>query len=135
MTNDIYVSPRACLPEVDFRFSRHQRALRGNSCPPSATAFYGPLSSALMSYLASTRGHRIKVDVAPALFDASSRRVLRGLFGMLESACISDNTVHVDWHYDPAGIAMRDLGLDLAEEFIMLDCRLLPQSGIGVRIG
>lgn len=125
--NDIYVAPRAGLPEVDFRFSQHRLALRGHSCPPSAAAFYGPLGSALMTYLARTRGCRIGIEVSPAYFDGNSRHVLRGLFGMLDAACIDDNQVVVDWHYDPAEPGMRDFGLDLADEFIMLRYRLAPQ--------
>lgn len=126
--NDIYVSPRAGLPEVDFRFSSHRLALRGHSCPPSAAAFYGPLGGALMAYLARTRGSRIRVEVSPAYFDGNSRHVLRGLLGMLDAAWVNDNEVVVDWHYDPVEPGMREFGLDLADEFIMLRYRLIPQG-------
>lgn len=126
--NDIYVSPRPGLPEIDFRFSQHRLALRGNSYPASATAFYGPLGSALMNYLGRASGNSIRLEVAPALFNASSKRMLRGMFGMLDSACIRGNRVVVEWHYPPDELAMRDLGIDLADEFIMLECRLIEKA-------
>ena len=129
--NDIYVAARPGLPEIDFRFSQERFALRGPSCPTSATAFYGPLGAALMAYLAKARGRRIRIEVSPVYFNGSSQRVLRGLFGMLDAAWINDNEVCVDWHYDPVEAGSRDLGLDLADEFIMLRYRMIPRSATG----
>lgn len=125
---DLYIPGERDKPEVDFKFSRHQLALRGESFPENALAFYGPIVAALTAYLEETRDQDIQVDVALRYFNSSSTKILLNLFRLLDQAAANRNTVHVHWHHDPEDDMMLEFGNDIANDFVSLDYQAVPTS-------
>ena len=123
---DIYIAPERDKPEVDFRFSQHHLALRGESFPENALAFYGPLTSAIMEYLGRTADQQIRVDVELRYFNSSSTKILLNLFRMLDQASSNGNTVHVNWLHDPDDDTVLEFGNDIAQDFITLRYNAVP---------
>lgn len=117
---DIYLPSKTDMPEVDFQFSRHYLALRGESYAESVTAFYGPITSALMRYLERTVSQEISVDFALCYVNTCSTKILRSLFRMLDEASSNHNVVHINWHHAPDDKLLRDIGRDLAQDLITL---------------
>ncbi|MDV3239514.1 MAG: DUF1987 domain-containing protein [Gammaproteobacteria bacterium] len=115
--DDLFLCGTASCPEVDFRFSEHRLALRGESYPENAAAFYGPLIERLRTYLERLREAEVTVDVALRYFNSSSTKLLFNLFGMLNEAARSGNTVVVRWHYDPDDDNMSEFGQELKMDF------------------
>jgi hypothetical protein len=117
---DIYLAPERDKPEVDFKFSQHHLKLSGESFPENALAFYGPITSALMGYLADTRDQQIRVDIELRYFNSSSTKILLNLFRMLDQASSNHNVVHLNWYHDPDDDTVLDFGNDVAQDFITL---------------
>lgn len=105
-------------PEIDFRYSEHRLAIRGESYPENAMAFYAPIRASLQGYLDGLpAGARFEVDVALRYFNSSSTKLIRLLVGMLNAAAEAGRTAVVRWHHDPEDDMMAEFGLDLKEEF------------------
>lgn len=118
--DDLYIAPERDKPEIDFKFSCHHLQLRGESFPENAVAFYAPVVSALMNYLAATRDQDIRVDFELRYFNSSSTKILMNVFRMLDQASSNGNTVHVNWRHDPDDDTVLDFGNDIASDFITL---------------
>lgn len=125
---DLYIPGERDKPEVDFKFSRHQLALRGESFPENALVFYGPIVAALTAYLAETRDQDIQVDVALRYFNSSSTKILLNIFRLLDQAADNRNTVHVHWHHDPEDDMILEFGNDIANDFVSLDYLAVPTA-------
>lgn len=126
--DDLYIPPERDKPEVDFRFSEHRLALRGESFPENAVAFYGPVISPLMNYLGATRDAEITFDFALRYFNSSSTKILLQMFRMLDQASSNDNTVFLNWHHDPDDDTVLDFGNDVASDFITLQYRAVAAA-------
>jgi hypothetical protein len=119
MTADIHLPAEHDKPEIDFRFSQHRLAIRGESYPENAAQFYSPLVAAVGAYLGATQGAQITVDVDLIYFNSSSTKVLLGLFEMLNKAG-ERNKVVLNWHFDPEDETVQEFGADLAEDCDMI---------------
>lgn len=117
---DLYIAPERDKPEIDFKFSQHHLQLRGESFPENAVAFYSPIVSALMDYLAVTRDQGITVDFELRYFNSSSTKILMNVFRMLDQASSNGNVVHLNWRHDPDDDTVLDFGNDIAGDFITL---------------
>lgn len=124
--DDLYIAPERDKPEVDFKFSRHYLSLRGESFPENAVAFYAPVVSALMNYLAATRDQEITVEFELRYFNSSSTKILLNVFRMLDQASSNDNKVRVNWRHDPDDDTVLEFGNDIATDFITLDYQAVP---------
>lgn len=118
---DLYLAAERDKPEIDFRYSRHHLAIRGESYPENATAFYAPVLDSLAAYLGSTRDADITVDVDLLYFNSSSTKILLTLFETLDAATSQGNRIHVYWHHDPDDDTALDFGNDIASDFISLN--------------
>lgn len=120
---DLYIPAERDKPEVDFKFSRHYLCLRGESFPENALAFYGPVVSALMGYLAATRDTPITVDIELRYFNSSSTKIMLNIFRMLDQASSNGNTVHLNWRHDADDDTVAEFGDDIASDFITIKYR------------
>lgn len=123
---DLYIPGERDKPEIDFKYSRHHLALRGESFPENALAFYGPVVASLTAYLAATEGETIEVDMALRYFNSSSTKILLNLFRMLDQATARGNRVVLRWHHDPEDDMILEFGNDIAADFVALDYRAVP---------
>ncbi|OYY73683.1 MAG: Fe-S oxidoreductase [Gammaproteobacteria bacterium 28-57-27] len=112
-------------PEVDFQFSEHRLALRGESYPENAAAFFGPIVEALNGYLEQTQNQVIEVIIELTYFNSSSTKVLFNVFNMLNFAAAS-NTINLHWRYDEDDDTILEFGDDLHEDFP--DINYIPES-------
>ena len=125
---DLYIAAERDKPEVDFKFSQHRLALRGESFPENALAFYGPVVSALMEYLGGTRDQDIVVDIELRYFNSSSTKILLNIFRMFDQASSNDNTVHLNWVHDPDDDTVLEFGNDIAQDYITLHYTAVARS-------
>ena len=80
-SSDLHVAATGTSPEVDLRFSEHRLALKGESYPENAAAFYGDLVARVRAYLAGLAGGgEVTFDVALTYFNSSSTKMLFALF-------------------------------------------------------
>jgi hypothetical protein len=86
---DIRIERTSLSPEVDFRFSQNFLALRGESFPENAMAFYAPLFASVMSYLKETPAKEIAFEFALTYFNSATTRLLHKLFGQFNEAAQS----------------------------------------------
>ena len=125
---DLYIAPEKDKPEVDFKFSRHHLALRGESFPENALAFYGPIISSLMDYLGATRDQDITVDIELRYFNSSSTKILLNMFRMFDQASSNDNKVFLNWYHDPEDDTVLEFGNDVAQDFITLNYSAIARA-------
>lgn len=126
--DDLYIAPERDKPEIDFKFSQHYLLLRGESFPENAVAFYSPVVSALMNYLAATRDQDILVEFELRYFNSSSTKILLNVFRMLDQASSNDNRVQVNWRHDPDDDTVLEFGDDIANDFLTLNYQAVAIS-------
>lgn len=120
MTPDLYLAPERDKPEIDFRYSQDRLAIRGESYPENASAFYAPIMQSLKGYLDRADGREIAVDVDLLYFNSSSTKALLSLFAMLDQAAGIKNKVKVNWHFDPEDETIMEFGDDIAADCIAI---------------
>lgn len=123
--HNLKIAPTNTSPEVDFQFSEHRLALRGESYPENAAAFFGPIVEALSEYLAQTRNQVIEVVIQLTYFNSSSTKVLFNIFNMLNAAAAS-NTINLHWRHDEDDDTILEFGDDLHEDFPAVN--YIPES-------
>ncbi|MCJ2084094.1 DUF1987 domain-containing protein [Methylobacterium sp. J-090] len=104
-------------PRVDFDFDGGRLALRGESYPEDAAAFYGPLLQALKGYLATVTTDPIVFEVGLAYFNSSSAKALMNLFMPLEDAAAEGRRVTIRWFYADGDETIAEAGEDFAADF------------------
>lgn len=125
---DLYIPAERDKPEVDFKFSQNHLALRGESFPENAQAFYGPVIAALTNYLGSRRDQDIVVDIELRYFNSSSTKILLNIFRMLDQAASNDNIVHLNWVHDPDDDTVLEFGNDLAQDYVTLNYNAVARA-------
>ena len=104
-------------PRIDFDLGRGHLALRGESYPEDAAAFYGPLLQALRVYLAEAATDPIVFEVGLAYFNSSSAKALMNLFMPLEDAAAEGRPVTIRWFYADGDETIAEAGEDFAADF------------------
>ncbi|CAD6548416.1 DUF1987 domain-containing protein [Paraburkholderia metrosideri] len=123
--DNFYIAATTTSPEVDFRFEQHLLAIRGESYPENAAAFYAPVIERLRTYLASCDDASITVDVTLTYFNSSSTKMLFSVFDALDEAATSGNRVLVNWFRDAEDETILEFGEELQADFTAIqftDC-------------
>jgi hypothetical protein len=127
--DNLYLAATADSPEVDFRFDTHELALKGESYPENAAAFYGGIIRKLQDYLGGCgEGTTITVDVALIYFNSSSTKMLFSFFDALNAAAKRGVGVVLNWHRDPEDDTIGEFGAELRDDFTSLQFRDLPTA-------
>lgn len=122
---NLFIAATATSPEIDFRFDQNVLALRGESYPENAAAFYAPIMEQLNSWLAGCADAAITVDVTLTYFNSSSTKMLFGMFEALDRAASSGNRVEVNWYRDEEDETILEFGEELQTDFTAIqfnDC-------------
>ncbi len=123
--NPLHIPATASSPEVEFRFDAHQLALRGESFPENAAAFYGPIITALREFLALPDADRtLVVEVALTYFNSSSTKMLFTLFDLLDKAAATGRRIQLSWEFDAEDDTIREFGEELMADFHNLEIKL-----------
>jgi hypothetical protein len=126
---NLYLAATADSPEVDFRFDTHELALKGESYPENAAAFYGSILKRLQDYLATCgEGTTVTVDIALIYFNSSSTKMLFAFFDALNAAAKGRVRVVLNWHRDPEDDTIAEFGNELRDDFTALDFHDLPTA-------
>lgn len=115
--DNLYIAATATSPEVDFRFDEHQLALKGESYPENAAAFYAPVIEQLRAYLSDAAGAVITIDVVLTYFNSSSTKMLFSMFDVLDQAAQSGNRVLMNWYRDEEDETIAEFGEELKADF------------------
>jgi hypothetical protein len=113
---NLYIAATAATPEIDFRFDSHHLALKGESFPENAHAFYGPVLASVRNYLAHQEPAAIKLDVQLTYFNSSSTKILLELFDTFNRAALAGTDVTLNWHYDIEDDTILEFGQEIAED-------------------
>jgi hypothetical protein len=124
---NLFLAATGDSPEVDFRFDVHELALKGESYPENAAAFYGDIIKRVHGYLGSVaNGTTVTVNVALIYFNSSSTKMLFTLFDALNSAAERGVHVVLNWHHDPEDDTIEEFGRELHDDFGALEFHDLP---------
>jgi hypothetical protein len=122
---NLFIAATATSPEIDFRFDQNLLALRGESYPENAAAFYAPVMEQLNAWLAGCADAAITVEVTLTYFNSSSTKMLFGMFDALDRAASSGNRVQVNWYRDEEDETILEFGEELQTDFTAIqfnDC-------------
>lgn len=114
---NFYIEATATSPEVDFRFDQNLLAMKGESYPENAAAFYAPIVQQLREYLASRDDAQITANIALAYFNSSSTKMLFSIFDALDQAAQIGNRVEVNWYHDEEDETIFEFGEELKADF------------------
>ncbi|WP_028225318.1 DUF1987 domain-containing protein [Paraburkholderia ferrariae] len=123
--DNLFIAATATSPEIDFRFDQNVLALRGESYPENAAAFYAPVMEALNAWLAGCAQAEITVEVTLTYFNSSSTKMLFSLFDALDRAACAGNRVAVNWYRDEEDEMILEFGEELQTDFTAIqfnDC-------------
>lgn len=115
--DNFYIAATPTSPEVDFRFTENFLAIKGESYPENAAAFYAPVVQQLREYLASSDATLITADIALAYFNSSSTKMLFSLFDALDEAAQTGVTVQMNWYHDEEDETIFEFGEELQADF------------------
>ncbi|MEK6421628.1 MAG: DUF1987 domain-containing protein [Burkholderia gladioli] len=115
--DNLYIAATTTSPEIDFRFDQHQLAIKGESYPENAAAFYAPIIEQLSQYLEASSGAEITVDVALTYFNSSSTKMLFSIFDSLDQAAQSGSHVALNWYRDEEDETIAEFGEELKADF------------------
>ena len=124
---NLYIPPTNETPEVRFAYSENALHVSGESYPENAMSFYGPIRASLDRYLDTTAGagHEVEAHFALKYFNSSSTKLIRLLIAMLNGAAAAGRSVVTHWYHDPDDDMMMEFGMDLREEFRMMEVRIV----------
>jgi hypothetical protein len=120
-----FIAATTSSPEVDFRFDENVLALRGESYPENAAAFYAPIVERLNAWLDGCTAVLITVDVTLTYFNSSSTKMLFSMFDALDRAASSGKRVLVNWYRDEEDETILEFGEELQTDFTAIqfnDC-------------
>ncbi|GAB7536853.1 DUF1987 domain-containing protein [Burkholderia sp. 22PA0099] len=115
--DNLYIAATTTSPEIDFRFDQHQLAIKGESYPENAAAFYAPIIEQLGQYLDASSGAEITIDVALTYFNSSSTKMLFSIFDSLDQAAQSGSHVALNWYRDEEDETIAEFGEELKADF------------------
>lgn len=121
----LHIPAQERSPLVDFDFQQGVFVLKGESYPDDAARVFGPIFSALDSYLPQSAGSTLRFDVELVYFNSSSAKALMNLFKMLDAAARSGSVVTVNWCFAPDDETMREFGEDFMEDLSHLSFNLV----------
>jgi hypothetical protein len=113
---DTFIPARERTPEVDFRYSTHHLAMKGEAYPEDAAAFFGPLLKSLAAYCETIHGEELQVEFQLVYFNTSSAKALMNMIHTLEAAARAGAKVEVRWRFQAEDDVIREFGEDFSSE-------------------
>jgi len=120
---NLMIAASESTPEVSFDFATHQFALRGESWPENAAAFYRPLLDALEQWQ-PTDNDAVVVTIALRYFNSSSTKMLFSLFDVFNQLAQRGQRVTLNWLFDAEDDIAEEFGQELALDFTDLQVNL-----------
>lgn len=111
---DIQATTRT--PAVSFDFMQNHLKITGESYPEDVTEFYGPVFTALDSYLSKLGSGTCRFDFELIYLNSSSAKAIMMLMDKLDAAAKKGAAVDVYWYYDKEDDTMQELGEEFGED-------------------
>lgn len=115
--SDIYLAPTRHTPTVDFAFSEHRLALKGEAYPENASLFFAPLLEALKAYLDRADPVPLVFDLQLAYMNSASTKMIFQLVNLLNQAARTGRDVVLQFEHDPDDEMVAEFAEDLSEDF------------------
>jgi hypothetical protein len=106
----------ARTPAVTFDFAQHRLKIKGESYPEDVTEFYGPVFTALDTYLGGLGQGTCRFDFELIYINSSSAKAIMMLMDKLDLAASKGAAVEVYWYYDKEDDTMQELGEEFGED-------------------
>jgi SiaC family regulatory phosphoprotein/Family of unknown function (DUF6272) len=113
---NLNIPPTPRTPAVIFDFGQHHLKIKGESYPEDVTEFYGPVFTALDTYLANLGEGKCRFDFELIYLNSSSAKAIMMLMDKLDLAASKGATVEIYWHYDKEDDTMQELGEEFGED-------------------
>ena len=119
---DIYISPTAHSPEVEFKFSNNCLRLCGESFPENAKAFYAPIFDALICYLKDGHQKTINLDFDLKYFNSATTRLIYKMFEYLSNSVNDFNhIINIIIHLEEGDDMIHDFFQEMKKEYSNLN--------------
>ena len=125
----LHIPPMERSPLVDFNFQTGRLRIAGESYPEDASLVFGPIFTALDTFLNNVSDREICFDIELIYFNSSSAKALMNMFKRLESAAQRGNKIEVNWFYDAEDETMQEFGEDFSEDLEHLKFNLVETVG------
>ena len=106
----------ARTPAVTFDFAQHHLKIKGESYPEDVTEFYGPVFTALDTYLGGLGQGTCRFDFELIYINSSSAKAIMMLMDKLDLAASKGAAVEIYWYYDKEDDTMQELGEEFGED-------------------
>jgi hypothetical protein len=116
MRDKLNIEPTSRTPAVAFDFVENHLRISGESYPEDVTEFYGPVFSALDTYLGKLGKGICRFDFELIYLNSSSAKAVMLLMDKLEAAAKKGAAVDVYWFYDKEDDTMQELGEEFGED-------------------
>ena len=116
MRDKIDIAATTRTPAVTFDFTQHHLKIKGESYPEDVTEFYGPVFTALDTYLTKLGKGSCRFDFELIYLNSSSAKAVMMLMDKLEAAAKKGAAVEVYWYYDKEDDTMQELGEEFGED-------------------
>ena len=116
MRDKLDIEPTSRTPAVAFDFVNNHLKISGESYPEDVTEFYGPVFSALDTYLGKLSKGTCRFDFELIYLNSSSAKAVMMLMDKLEAAANNGASVEVHWFYDKEDDTMQELGKEFGED-------------------
>ena len=116
MKDKVDIEATSRTPAVVFDFAGNHLKIAGESYPEDVTEFYGPVFSALDSYLSTLGKGTCRFDFELIYLNSSSAKAIMMLMDKLDAAAKKGASVEVYWYYDKEDDTMQELGEEFGEE-------------------
>jgi len=124
---NIIIRPTERTPEVNFDFVNGRLSIRGEAYPENVSSFFGPILTALQTYLQTKPNHDVVMDIEMEYFNSSSAKALMNIFKMMDEAVEAGTRAVIRWYYNKDDDIMQEFGEDFSE-----DLRFLGFEMVGI---
>jgi hypothetical protein len=129
MQDKLDIEATSRTPAISFDFSRNHLRISGESYPEDVTEFYGPVFSALESYLGRLGSGSCRFDFELIYLNSSSAKAIMMLMDKLDAAAKDGAQVDIHWYYDTEDDTMQELGEEFGEDLENAKFHLEKMSG------
>lgn len=121
----ITIPPSERTPGINFDFVNGRLSIKGEAYPGNASTFFGPLLTALQTYLQTRPACNVVMDIEMEYFNSSSAKALMNIFQIMDEAAQVGTNATVRWHYNRDDETMQEFGEDFSEDLQYLDFEMV----------
>ncbi|MDF1881787.1 DUF1987 domain-containing protein [Sulfurimonas sp. MAG313] len=114
-------------PDIDMNAQSGVIGMRGKSYPENTFEFYKPVMGWVQDYFSTEAKDKTIINMEIIYFNSSSSKLFFDFFDLIEEVN-EDNTIEINWIYDPENESALEAGEDFKEDFEALSFNLVAKS-------